>query len=223
MKPHLDFLYKKFDEFNHLMFSDELPQIPIILTRSARSLGYLKFRKIRIGNEAKIKVETLGISSVYDRSQFEIEDTLLHEMIHLLQFVRNKYGEESQHGAFFRAEMNRLNNTFDRNIKISERNTEIANNADSVVGYLMISRFKSGEIGICRMAKTKIFVFKEDVKKWANIESISWYGTRSPILNRLKRCMTLKFYVIDEVLVKEILSHPSTIEMEFNGRYFQPK
>ncbi len=225
MKPNLSMLYDRFAKFNHDIFDGVLPTPNITITHSIRKLGELIIEKKIKKGEWNYNLKYLGISDKFDRSETEIEDTLIHEMIHLKQFINKIYSEETAHGKYFRSEMKRINRDFGRNIKISEKSAKIDFEKNKpILHYFIISKFRNETYPtITRIASTKIFEFRRYLEKIEDIENVKWYGSFSPELCRLPRCLKLKFYKLPPQKIEDILLHPSTTEMEFVGKYFSPR
>ncbi|MDE7380795.1 MAG: SprT-like domain-containing protein [Muribaculaceae bacterium] len=224
MIPTLSFLYDRFSRFNIEMFNGKLSTPTIVLTRSTRSLGNISFTKSRKGGVLTYSLSSLGISKCFDRDESEIEDTLIHEMIHLSQLENGIYNEETAHGPYFRAEMKRINSLYGRNVRISNKGISYSDSEDTIIlHYFVLTEFKDGVVTITRMASTKVFDFKRQIMSMNNVKTTRWYGSISPELNRFPRCLKLKFYNVKEETMYKILSHPGTVEMEFVGRNFQVK
>ena len=83
MIPTIEFIQHKFNEFNRLFFASQLPPLPIRLSSSKAFLGKLSFSKrtslFRTQEYYNFKIH---INTRVDLPQEEIEDTLIHEMIH---------------------------------------------------------------------------------------------------------------------------------------------
>lgn len=124
MKPTKEYLEAKYATFNNQIFEGQLPSIPIKLGRSKSSLGYLKFkrRKSLFGKES-LSGFSIIISTSFDLTEAEIEDTLIHEMIHYYIYFNN-IKDTSSHGPYFREKMAEINHHFGRDIHISYKFSE---------------------------------------------------------------------------------------------------
>lgn len=121
MIPTIPYLQERFKYFNTLCFGGALPEVPIRLSNARSFLGKVEY-KIRRGLLQKHTNILIRISIRYDRPEKEVEDVLIHEMIHLYIIVR-KLKDTSAHGRQFRAIMNELNRKYGRNIRISHKQT----------------------------------------------------------------------------------------------------
>ena len=84
MRANIEFISRKYREFNDLCFGGTLPEVPLRISRSRRTLGCLKYRRSRrLFGKDRLTDFSIWISNCLDLSQDVIEDTLIHEMIHL--------------------------------------------------------------------------------------------------------------------------------------------
>ena len=83
MKATIPYVEKKFEEFNQQMFAGKLPKLPIELSDAKTFLGQIVFkrRKVDDGKEEHYDFR-LRINTRIDLPEEEIEDTIIHEMIH---------------------------------------------------------------------------------------------------------------------------------------------
>ena len=119
----LPFLQKRFETFNDAYFGGALPAVPLKLSHAVRSLGactYKKRRKLFGGLE--YYDFCIRISTKYDLPENELEDILLHEMIHY-EILVNQRRDTSAHGQLFRARMKEFNDRYGRHITVSHRFT----------------------------------------------------------------------------------------------------
>ena len=83
MKADRQYIEKKFEEFNRQMFAGKLPPIPIELSDAKTFLGQcvFKIRRTLFGKSEKYECR-LRINTRIDLPEQDIEDTIIHEMIH---------------------------------------------------------------------------------------------------------------------------------------------
>lgn len=127
MRPTVEFLKRNFDEFNRLMFDGQLPELPIAVGNARRSLGGLHFVKVRkMFGAVEYRNFHIRISAGFDLDESEIEDVLIHEMIHYY-ILYNKVEDTSPHGKVFRKMMKDINAHFGRNISVSYKRENLKN------------------------------------------------------------------------------------------------
>ena len=102
MKADRQYIEKKFEEFNRQMFAGKLPPIPIELSDAKSFLGQwvFKIRRTLFGKTEKYDFR-LRINTRIDLPEQDIEDTIIHEMIHYYIGV-NQLKDTSAHGQIFR-------------------------------------------------------------------------------------------------------------------------
>lgn len=123
MRPDIQFLRERFDYFNSLIFTPQLPAVRLRISNGKRQLGCFRYpRKRPASSEQALALCSLSLSNVYDREQAELEDVIIHEMIHFCVWL-NRIDEPS-HGPEFQRLMNTINSRFGRNIRISENLSE---------------------------------------------------------------------------------------------------
>ena len=119
----LPFLEKRFETFNDTIFDGALAPIPLKLSRAVRSLGACTYKKRRrLFGKMKYSDFSIRISTKFDLPENELEDILLHEMIHY-EILSNQQQDTSAHGKLFRSRMKEINERYGRHIRISYRLT----------------------------------------------------------------------------------------------------
>jgi len=116
-------LHEWFDYFNHLCFQDKLPVPCLLLSKSRTRLGSMTYRRERRYVIFSQSSFTLRVSTYYESTEQELQDVLLHEMIHYF-IAYNKLRDTSPHGTLFRKMMCEINQKYHRNITISSRSAE---------------------------------------------------------------------------------------------------
>ena len=149
----LDFLVKRFETFNHAYFDGALPPVPIKLGRAVRSLGSCTYKKRRkLFGKLEYYDFCLHISTRYDLPEEELEDILLHEMIHY-EILVNQQQDTSAHGRLFRARMNQFNEQYGRHIAVSHRHALPPVAAPKVMKPQVVAlvQMKDGRLGVKRL------------------------------------------------------------------------
>ena len=114
---------RKFEEFNRLMFGGELPEIPIYLSDAKTFLGKFCFKKRKLPNGKTAYYDfSLRMNTRLDLPEQEVEDTIIHEMIHYFIAYKN-LEDASAHGPKFQHIMKSINERFGRHLTISYKTT----------------------------------------------------------------------------------------------------
>ncbi|NPD80626.1 sprT domain-containing protein [Prevotella sp. PINT] len=125
MVATIPYIEGKFNEYNGLIFNGELPAIPIKLSKAKTSLGQLAFKRRRTWYGRTVYSDfRLRVSTHFDLPENELEDIIIHEMIHYYIFV-NRLKDKSAHGPLFRQMMKDINTRYGRNISISRKQKEL--------------------------------------------------------------------------------------------------
>lgn len=212
MKPTIEYIQKKFDEYNDRIFAGRLPKIPVLLSDAATFVGKCCFRQQR-SSDGLIKCFdfSLRINTRIDYPESVIEDTIIHEMIHY--FIHfNGLHDSAPHGELFVALMNRINISHNRNITIRHKSTpdeqiqaRCAKRSWHVIAAI---KFKTpGKHGVKvlpRVGKT-ILTYDKAVRASSNIESADYYLSDNPFFNRYPNSGALKVHDIDYKILVENL------------------
>lgn len=115
----VEWMQRKYDEFNQKYWNGQLPRVQLIVMNSRNTYGNASYRYNTITNT--VTPTSIKLSNYYDTSEKGKENTLLHEMVHIADyyfhpehFVRNgrKVSKRSYdaHGPiFFLKEAARIN------------------------------------------------------------------------------------------------------------------
>ncbi len=204
MKATIPYVEKKFEEFNQLMFDGKLPKLPIELSDAKTFLGLCVYKKRRtlLGRTECCDFK-LRISTRIDLVEAEVEDIIIHEMIHYY-IGYNNLKDSSAHGRVFRHIMNTINEKFGRHIKISHKLTKEEKEQlyDTkrrwrVVAYMT---FKDGRTGIKVLPRImpRIANYYNAVSRESSVECIELYMTNNPYFNRYPNSSALRVHYIDK-------------------------
>lgn len=122
MIANIDFLRNRFARFNRECFGGELVTPRFALSRARRIIGQMVFCKPASPLSLKPAGSsyTLKVTTAYDFTEEDLEDVILHEMIHL--YIKQKdISDSSMHGRCFRHHMERINREHGRHISISHK------------------------------------------------------------------------------------------------------
>ncbi|MBQ0093075.1 MAG: SprT-like domain-containing protein [Bacteroidales bacterium] len=222
----VQFVRTTFDRFNALCFEGVLPSVPIVLTKAGTFLGKMEYKSRRdfFGIISSHYDFRLKISTGFDLPQEELEDVVIHEMIHYYIAYRN-LSDTSVHGETFRRIMETVNQKYDRHITVRHHGDPKQNLVrDGSVQYrkhyLCVSTFSNGNRGITVCASTKIFELYRLLPKYYRISKMEWYGSIDPFFNRFPRANTPKIYKITEEELSEHLR--DSIPLKCDGHTIGP-
>lgn len=190
MRATESFVKERFDRFNGLIFEGKLPDIPLVITNAASYLGMFcyKTRKPVFGKRRHYDL-LIRISARLDLPESEIEDTVIHEMIHCW-ILLNGIRDTARHGKVFRSMMSDINSKYGRHITVSHRATkeqrEAALDKRPRRRVVAILRFKDGREGVkclpCMEARVK--AYDRAFRRTGKIAEIEYYTVSDPWFNR---------------------------------------
>ena len=200
MRPTVEYLEERFDTFNRMCFEGALPQIPIKLSNARSFVGRLQYRPVRdwLGRIVRREDFVLRISQRFDLPEAEIEDTLIHEMIHYwiaLEGLR----DTSTHGELFRAKMKEINGRHGRHLTISHRSTPEELDRDTSIRshHVCVSRLADGRTAVTVAASTCVPRIRRMLRWSPTVRSGVWFVSQDPWFNRFPRCRTAKLFPVD--------------------------
>lgn len=203
MKPTIEYIEKKFGEFNHLIFDDRLPLLPIQLSNAKSFLGMLVYKKRRkpFGRVEKYDFR-LRISTRMDLPEAEVEDTIIHEMIHYyIDF--NGIKDTSAHGQVFRQMMSDINTRFGRHITITHKSTPEQRQqlVDTRKRWHVVAvvKFHDGRTGIKILPRIRqrIVRYRNLILTSKEISGVELYLSNDPYFNAYPVSSALKVHIAE--------------------------
>ena len=151
MKPTIQYIQQKVDEFNRQMFDGKLSPVPVSLSNAKTYLGLCVYKRRRkfFGGVEKYDFR-LRFSTRIDLPENEVEDTIIHELIHYYIGVNN-LKDSSAHGKLFRSIMCSINKKFGRRLTISHKCTSEQRE------QLMLDNLQDAERLVCDGKSVKFF------------------------------------------------------------------
>ena len=209
----LEFLVERFETFNHAFFGGALPPVPIKLGRAVRSLGSCTYKKRRkLFGKLEYYDFCLHISTRYDLPEEELEDILLHEMIHY-EILVNQRQDTSAHGRLFRARMKQFNEQYGRHISVSHRYALPPVAAPKEMRPQVVARvlMKNGRIGVKRLPASlrrsespqivlprrdlqRINAYRRGLLHSGEVASVDFYLTDDPYFLRFPKSSALNIF-----------------------------
>ena len=210
MKATVPYIEEKFNEYNALMFGGKLERVPIELSKSASYVGQCSFRTRRIAGIIIGRSDLrLKISTRHDLPEEEIQDTIIHEMIHCYIW-QQKIKDTSTHGKVFRSMMAQINRDFGRHITISHRLTaeqrEEGLDKREKPHLVALVTFRDGREGVklLPLSAPKIRAYDKVLRKHGNASDIQYYYLKSAWFNRFPTSTAYNVFFAD---MSEVRSH----------------
>lgn len=123
MTATIDYLTSLFTRFNDDYFDSKLPLPHLRLSRAKTRLGTFSCRKKKTWRGWRIDNPTISISTYYDMTERQIQNVMLHEMIHYA-IALSGVKDTSAHGVVFRGMMDNLNRKYGWEISIRQNTRE---------------------------------------------------------------------------------------------------
>lgn len=209
MRPEVNFIQHKFDEFRNNIFSVKLPDIPIEISSSQRRLGCLLIRNDVRRDTPEMRYKMI-FSDRYDLPQNMLEDIIIHEMIHLAIDVC-EIADTSPHGKEFKLIMNKINKYFCRHITISTKLNDYiiaTDNSDSAYYLISFTDNRRGRDYFMRCAKTFIPKAYTKLMEADYITDINIYVSFHPKFSQFPNSRSMRcFYMNSEI--SKLLSEES--------------
>ena len=208
----MPYLEQRFEEFNRQMFDGRLPKPPIFLSRAKSYLGICQFQKRRkFFGKVELYNFRIRISTYYDLPENEVEDILIHEMIHYYIGV-NRLADASAHGPIFRAKMQEINEKFGRHISISHKARDLADqvtkkssNTPRVVAVVYFCNGKTG-IKILPRILQRVTYYYQTVGANPQIDHIELYLSCDAYFYRFPKSSALNVIFQDKSIICEHLA-----------------
>lgn len=199
MIPTLPFLEEKFDYFNRLCFNNALPRPNFRLSSARTYLGQMSYRRKRglLGQPIGKEELTLTVSRRYDLPEAEIEDTIIHEMIHLYIHTHQIH-DTSSHGPAFRRIMGDINRRFSRHITIRRLKDDALLQSDrsNDIYIICVSHLKDGRLGVTRTSPRVMARLWEEIPKLSCVERAEWLVSKDPYFSALPSSRTATIYML---------------------------
>lgn len=164
----------------------------------------------------------LRFSTAFDLPQEELEDTILHEMIHFSLRVSDRR-DATPHGPKFRTMMEIINERFNRHITVSHdskgKGSPVLRRASwHIVGVVS---FRDGRKGIKVLPRIeqRVLEWNRRVLTSSTVTSTKYYLALHELFQRYPNSTAMKVGIVDEAELNEALK--DAIELEIVGNRLQ--
>lgn len=221
MKPTVPYLQDRFEHFNVLIFNGKLPSVPIVLSRARTFLGRCEYKgRVNAQGREEFFDFLIRISVAYDMSEDQLDDVLIHEMIHCYIAV-NQQRDTSPHGVMFRQLMDTINERFGRHISISNNlpvaKAPVQRKSWHVVAVVTMTDGKTGIKVLPRIAD-RITAYYNGAKAVTMVSDIKFYMSNDPFFNDYPNSGALKIYHVDPAQLAAHLHGSHDVLCDSDGR-----
>ena len=222
MKLTQEWMTTWFDEFNRLYFKSELPRPRLYISHARQRLGCLgyKVRKTNNGHSgAQAYDYRLGLSNYYILQEWDYQNILLHEMIHLL-IAHNGWQDSSVHGTLFRQLRDRLNNDCGWAIRISYPTRQLTVNPQFMQGknFLVLAlQTRDGKNMLTVVNRNYVAALKRQLARLKSVESYGWYLSSDPYFLDFPQVRSLRGRMVSREFYEEKIHQFRTAELFSQG------
>ena len=201
MKATVEYIQKRFDEYNARFFGGSLPPVPVKLSHAKGFLGKVTYQRRKHGLFGQYRNEgfVLRINVRIDLPEELVEDTILHEMIHYYIAV-NQITDSSSHGQIFRREMARINREGNRHVTLSHRLNEEQQAQAHVHKSRVVAvvHFEDGKTGIKVVPRQQrhILYWHRTAQRRFPIHDIEWYYTDNEYFAKYPSSVAMKIFLV---------------------------
>ena len=220
MIADIPYIKRKFEEFNQQMFAGQLPEIPILLSDAKTFLGKCCFKKRKLENGKMEYYDfSLRINTRLDLPEREVEDTIIHEMIHYFIAYKN-LEDATSHGPIFQHIMNSINEKYGRNLTISYKSSDEEKEAlvDKKQHYHVVAVvvFNDGRSGIKVLPRVlpRILNYYNTISKQKEIAVVRLYMSNDVFFNRFPNSSALRVHYVDAEIIREHLKGAEMLECD---------
>lgn len=204
MKATIEYIERRFAEFNQQMFEGKLQPLPFKLTSARTFLGQLRYVKVpQRDGSTRFDGFQFVISTQVDLPEGEVEDTIIHEMIHYY-ILSNQMHDTSAHGEIFHRMMYDINRRFNRAITVVHQRTREEEDQDTeeCQHLLCVTRLRTNQMYVTLARPSRLLQLWDAMPQQTDVAECQWYTTRDPYFNRYPRALTPKLYRIpyDELM-----------------------
>ena len=223
MRASLEYAIKMFGEFNRTMFDNALPPLPIQLSNAGRSLGmFVHPRQRPQAGSPDTSGCSLRISTRLDLPEVDVENTIIHEMIHYYIWYFN-IPDSSPHGPAFRRKMEEINRRHNRCISIRHKSSEEQLQSDTHHrnNYICVQYHTDGRRTLTVCSRPFIFDLHRILKDNPRFCRVEWYWSMDSWFNRFPLSRSAKMYLLSDA---DFNAHFATATpCECDGLTFNPR
>ena len=217
MRPTIPYLEQKFEEFNQQIFAGELPKLPIELTDAKTFIGKCVYRRRRKWYGKVVRYDfRLRFNTRIDLPEQEMEDTIIHEMIHYYIGYK-QLNDTSAHGPLFRKMMSEINEKYGRYISVSHRSSaaqmEQAIDKKARLRFVAVITFSDGQKGLKVLPRVLLSILRyyKALDNARDVASVELFMSRNPFFNRFPCSGALRVHYLENKEIEEQLKDAERI------------
>ena len=189
----IDYLRQAFEHYNDLIFEGKLPVPKLKWSRAKTRLGQMACKRKTSWGRINYYDFTISVSNYYNLTTEEIDDVLIHEMIHY-SIAYTGLKDTSAHGVVFRGMMDKINRSFGRHITISVRTRNLqARSAQQPKDYLILAlKMKDGKYFLSSVNPSAAGKLAISLARAREIAHYAWYQSQDEYFRSMPRVRSLR-------------------------------
>lgn len=189
----IDYLRQAFEHYNNLIFDGKLPVPKLKWSRAKTRLGQMACKRKRSWGRTKFYDFSISVSNYYKLTTEQIDDVLIHEMIHY-SIAYTGLKDTSSHGIVFRGMMDKINRSFGRHITISVRTRNLQpRTAQQPKDYLILAlEMKDGKYFLSSVNPSAAGKLAISLARTREIAHYAWYQSQDEYFHSMPRVRSLR-------------------------------
>ncbi|MCR5078104.1 MAG: SprT-like domain-containing protein [Prevotella sp.] len=186
-------LTDRFNKYNALIFDGRLPIPKLKWSRARTRLGQMACRRKSSWGRTRYYDFTISVSTYYNLTQDQIDDVLIHEMIHY-SIAYTGLKDTSAHGTVFQGMMDSINRRFGRHITISARTRNMEpRQAQPPKDYLVLAlEMRDGSHYLSSVSPSAAGKLALMLTRVREVASYGWYRTQDEYFRNMPRVRSLR-------------------------------
>ncbi len=186
------YISAKFLVYNAQCFGGELPPVALRISHGASRLGSFSFDRRHPAESRRI-----SISDRFDMTGSELDDVLIHEMIHYYLHLKGM-ADPTPHGPNFRAMMERINATHGRSVSIRTRLSAETRQtgARPRLNLIALLTLSDGTRGMAICGKGSAARLHAAFRRSPRVRRIEWFSSRHPFFSAYPLLRTPKYFAL---------------------------
>ena len=189
----IDYLRQAFEHYNKLIFDGKLPVPKMKWSRAKTRLGQMACKRKMSWGRTNFYDFSISVSNYYKLTTEQIDDVLIHEMIHY-SIAYTGLKDTSSHGIVFRGMMDKINRTFGRHITISVRTRNLQpRTAQQPKDYLILAlKMKDGKYFLSSVNPSAAGKLAISLARAREISHYAWYQSQDEYFHSMPRVRSLR-------------------------------
>ena len=202
----IDYLRQAFEHYNDLIFEGKLPVPKLKWSRAKTRLGQMACKRKTSWGRTKYYDFTISVSNYYKLTKEDIDDVLIHEMIHY-SIAYTGLKDTSAHGIVFRGMMDKINRTFNRHITISVRTRNLQpRTLQQHKDYLILAlETKDGKYFLSSVNPSAAGKLAISLARAREIAHYAWYQSQDEYFRSMPRVRSLRGRQVSEEVYKTMI------------------